>query len=172
MATHDPALRQQLDVLYRQHHGWLSAFLRQRTGCSQGAADLAQDTYLRILSTGLPHGMEQSRGFLARIARGLVIDRYRRKRIEGAYLEQIALYPQEQVPSPETRWLVIETLIELDRLLDTLPGKVRQAFLLHRLDGLGYREIAARLEVSISSVEKYIARALQACLLASLENEA
>lgn len=172
MAVNDPILRQQLDLLYREHHGWLSTFLRKRMGCSQGAADLAQDTYLRILTTGLPHGVEQPRGFLARIARGLVIDRYRRKRIETAYLEQIALYPQDQVPSPETRLLVIETLIELDRLLDELPGKVRQAFLLHRLDGLSYREIAEHLGVSVSSVEKYIARGLQACLLASLEGDA
>lgn len=55
-----------------------------------------------------------------------------------------------------------QTLIEIDTILHNLPGKVRTAPLLRKLDGLSYREIAERLHVSLSSVEKYIATGLQA----------
>jgi DNA-directed RNA polymerase specialized sigma24 family protein len=44
-----------------------------------------------------------------------------------------------------------------------LPAKARQALLLCKLDGMSYRDIAAELQVSVSSVEKYIAAGLLAC---------
>ncbi|MGH8817826.1 MAG: sigma factor-like helix-turn-helix DNA-binding protein, partial [Achromobacter pestifer] len=51
----------------------------------------------------------------------------------------------------------------IDTILHKLPAKVRMALLLCKLDGLGYQEIAKRLNVSVSSVEKYVAAALLAC---------
>lgn len=59
----------------------------------------------------------------------------------------------------------------IDRLLHGLPVNVRRALLMRRLDGMSYRDIAEQLDVSVSSVEKYVARALQACMLAALEME-
>jgi len=51
-----------------------------------------------------------------------------------------------------------------------LPEKARQAFLLKRVEGLSYQAIAEQLNVSISSVEKYAARGLQACAVAMMEH--
>lgn len=50
-------------------------------------------------------------------------------------------------------------------MLDGLNGKTREAFLLSQLDGLTYSEIAHKLGVSISSVKKYVAKAVEHCLL-------
>jgi RNA polymerase sigma-70 factor (ECF subfamily) len=50
--------------------------------------------------------------------------------------------------------------------LDGLPPKARSAFLLSQLDGLTYPEIAQRLEVSLSSVQQYMVRAMTACYAA------
>ncbi|MGH8815848.1 MAG: sigma factor-like helix-turn-helix DNA-binding protein, partial [Achromobacter pestifer] len=61
------------------------------------------------------------------------------------------------------RAMAIQALMELDAILNTLPAKAREALLLCKLDGLGYRDIANRLGVSVSSVKKYIATALLAC---------
>lgn len=149
--------------LYRGHHGWLHAWLCRKMGCAHHAADLAHDTFVRLIAKGSTPPPEQSRAYLAQIANGLVVDLYRRRRIEAAYLETIAHLPEPQAPSPETRAMVIETLVEIDALLDSLPAKARQAFLLCRLEGLSYRDIAVRLGVSASSVEKFVARALAAC---------
>ena len=163
------SLRRELGVLYADHHGWLSGWLRSRVGCSHTAADLAQDTYLRVLVRGRLPEPHQSRRHLTRIAKGLMIDLFRRRRIEAAYLEALRELPEPEVPSEETRAQVIETLVEIDALLHRLPDKPRSAFLMSRLEGLSYAVISERLGVSVSSVEKYIARGLEVCLRAALE---
>jgi RNA polymerase sigma-70 factor (ECF subfamily) len=71
------------------------------------------------------------------------------------------------MPSPEAQMILLETLAKVDALLDGLPPKVRTAFLLSRLDGLGYKEIAAQLGVSLRSVESYMAKAIRHCYFAT-----
>lgn len=154
---------QTVEVLYGAHHGWLRSWLRRKLGNACDAADLAHDTYVRILVSGRTPSAEESRRHLAQIANGLVIDLYRRRQIEAAYLEALSLLPAPQAPSEEDRALAVEALVEIDTILHRLPGKARTALLLCKLEGLGYREIAERLGVSVSSVEKYIAHGLLAC---------
>ena len=154
---------QPIEVLYGDHHGWLRGWLRKRLGNAFDAADLAHDTYVRILASGATPQPDQSRRHLTQIANGLLIDLYRRRGIEAAYLEAIAALPVALAPSEEVRALAVEALIEVDTILHKLPPKVRMALLLCKLDGLSYREIAERLHVSVSSVEKYVAAALLAC---------
>ncbi len=93
-----------------------------------------------------------------------MIDRWRRQDIEQAYLESIAHLPEPEVPSPETRLLILESLCRIEALLAGMPGKTRQAFLLSQLEGLGYAEIATRLGVSLASVKRYMRDAFLACL--------
>ncbi|EMP7213485.1 MULTISPECIES: sigma-70 family RNA polymerase sigma factor [Pseudomonas] len=156
-----------IQALYLDHHAWLLGWLRKRLRHSEGAADLAQDTFLHILGKPAPlQDIRQPRAWLSVVARGLLIDRLRRQRVEQAYLEAIAHLPEAQVPSPEHQLILLETLAHIDALLDGLAPKVRTAFLLSRLEGLGYKEIAIRLGVSLSSVEKYMATAIRHCFLA------
>ena len=163
MSAADLALQREVHALYSNHHGWLYGWLRKRLGNACDAADLAHDAYLRVLTSGRAPQADQSRRYLTQIAKGLAIDLYRRRQIETAYLETIALLARADAPSEETRAMILEALVELDALLQRLPSKARQALLLCRLEGLSYREVAQRLQVSVSSVEKYIAGALRAC---------
>ena len=159
-------LHQQIEVLYSNHHGWLQGWLRGKLGSAFDAADLAHDTYLRILARGRAPRPEESRQHLAQIANGLMVDLFRRRHIQAAYREALAHLPPAATPTPETRALIIEALTEIDAILASLPAKVREAFLLCKVEGLDYREIARRLDVSVSSVEKYMVRALLACCAA------
>ncbi len=59
--------------------------------------------------------------------------------------------------------LLLEKIIALDCLLNGLSHNARAAFLLHRVDGMPYAEIAQELGVTVSSVKKYIAKALLHC---------
>lgn len=171
MSSNETVLQKEIQDLYVQHHGWLRNLLYKKLGNAFDAADLAHDTYVRILGAlNLPEP-ENSRRYLARIANGLAIDLYRRRRIEAAYLQAISLLPEPEAPSEEARALAVEALIEIDAALHGLPVKVRQALLLCKIEGLSYQEIATRLKVSVSSVEKYIARGLQACCLALLDHD-
>ncbi|THF64735.1 sigma-70 family RNA polymerase sigma factor [Pseudothauera nasutitermitis] len=153
--------------LYRQHHGWLLGWLRARLGCPHNAADLAHDTFVRLLGNRRQvEQLAEPRAYLTTIARGLVVDHWRRRDIEQAWLQAVAQLPEALAPSPETRVLVIEALLRIDAMLDGLRPKVREAFLLSQLDGLGYREIGERLGVSERMIKKYMAQAMLACMLA------
>jgi RNA polymerase sigma-70 factor (ECF subfamily) len=149
--------------LYADHHHWLHVWLRKKLGCSEHAADLAHDTFLRLLDRDEPVELREPRAFLTTIAKGLIANHFRRQKIERAWLETLALQPEAEAPSPETRALIVETLVEIDRRLDTLAPLVRRAFLLSQIDGLPQAEIAAALGISVPTVKRYLAKALVAC---------
>ncbi|MCV2218540.1 sigma-70 family RNA polymerase sigma factor [Thauera sp. Sel9] len=151
--------------LYNEHHRWLLGWLRHKLGCQQQAADLAQDTFLRILGSRREplSGVREPRAYLTTIAHGLVIDHYRRRELERAWLESLAGEEAAMAPSPEQRQLVLEALMEVDRLLDGLSAKARAAWLYNRLDGLTHAEIAARLGVSVPRVRQYLTKVARQC---------
>lgn len=157
-----PSSPSAFETTYRDHHGWLVSWLRRRVSDVHEAADLAQDTFVRVL--GQPaRELQEPRAFLATVARSVLIDHTRRLSLERAYLHTLAQLPEPVTPSPEERLTALQALEEVDRMLDGLGTKVRSAFLLAQLDGLPYKEIAARLGVSVSSVEKYVATGLRQC---------
>jgi RNA polymerase sigma-70 factor (ECF subfamily) len=155
--------------LYSNHHGWLNGWLRARLGNSADAADVAQDTFMRLLQRTGQLDLQAPRAFLRTIARGLVIDLWRREELHRAYLETVALLPPAEVPSPEARELLLELLEAIAHMLDGLKPNVRQAFLLAQCEGMPYQQIAETLGVSLRSVERYIADALFHCYVLRYE---
>ncbi len=162
VATQDH--QQHIASLYADHHGWLHGWLRKKLGNNCDAADLAQDTYVRLLVSGRRPEPAQSRAWLTQIARGLVLDFYRRRRLEQAWQETLASLPEPETPSLEQQAIILQTLLAIDAALDALPAKVRETFLLSQFDGLTYREIAQRLGISVAAVRKYMLKAAAACL--------
>lgn len=157
---------QTLHALYRDHRSWLENWLHRRMGNAWDAADLSQDTFVRVLASAQPLAdLREPRAYLLTVGKRLLSNFYTRRSLEQAYLEALAQLPEESVPSPEQRWLLLETLQALDELLDGLAPVVRRAFLWSQLEGLGYREIAERLNVSERTVKRYMAQAYEHCLL-------
>lgn len=152
--------------LYKAHHGWLRSWLRVRLGCADKAADIAHDTFVRVLAHPAPVPMHEPRAYLSTIAHGLVVDHWRRLDLERAYKEALAALPEPTASSPELRVLTFEALVAIDAMLSALPEKGRRAFLLSQLDGLTYREIAGQIGVSERMVKKYMANAMLHCLTA------
>nr|WP_308410558.1 sigma-70 family RNA polymerase sigma factor [Janthinobacterium sp. AD80] len=151
-------------ALYQQHHGWLYGWLRYKLGNAADAADLAHDTFIRILAGRDIAAISQPRAYLTTVARGILINWYQRQALERAYLDAIALLPEAQAPSCEAQYLILETLHQVDAMLDALPAVVRRAFLLSQLEGLTYDAIAVRLDISLASVKRYMKQAFLACL--------
>lgn len=153
--------------LYRDHHGWLSVWLRKKLGNSFDAADLAHDTFVRLMAGRRKEGAgAEPRALLAHIAKGLVVDHWRRRALEDAYLAAVAQLPAPEAPSPEARALILETLHAIDASLRSLPARTREIFLLSQFDGAGYAEIAQNLRLSLSTVKRHMQAALTACLIA------
>ncbi|ENO90497.1 sigma-70 family RNA polymerase sigma factor [Thauera linaloolentis] len=161
----DASPPQDLQTLYRDHHGWLQGWLRGKLGNACDAADLAQDTFMRVLQRREAETLREPRAYLSTIARGLVADFFRRQRLEQAYLDVLATLPEPEAPSPETRSIMLEALIAIDTMLDGMKPAVRQAFLLSQLEGLTYAEIATQLGVTKRTVSNYMCQAIEQCYL-------
>ncbi|KPU93724.1 RNA polymerase subunit sigma [Variovorax paradoxus] len=155
----------EVQTLYSNHHGWLQGWLRRKLGCPHNAADLAQDTFVRVLGKKEPVAAAEPRAYLATIANGLVVDFHRRRALERAYLETLAALPEPQSPSLEERAIVLEALSAIDAMLDGMTPAIRQAFILSQLEGLTYAQIAQRLQVTVRTVNNYMLKALEHCYL-------
>lgn len=155
-----------VEVLYNDHHHWLTGWLRRKLGCPESAADLAQDTFIRVLTAREAPTLIEPRAFLTTVAKRVLFNFYRRQDLERAYLDALAQMPEHVAPSEEERAIILQTLLELDQLLDGLPVQVKRAFLLAQLDGLTYAQIGAELGISIATVKRHLNKAAMRCYFA------
>lgn len=155
-----------VEVLYHDHHNWLNGWLRRKLGCPDSAADLAQDTFVRVLNGRELPALIEPRAFLTTIAKRVLFNHYRRQDLERAYHEALAQLPEQVAPSEEDRAIILQTLMELDQLLDGLPAAVKRAFLLSQVDGLSHGEIAVELSISIATVKRHLNKAAMRCYFA------
>lgn len=153
--------------IYSSHHGWLLRWLRGKLPCAYQAADLAHDTFVRLLAApqaAMP-AMREPRAYLTTVAQRLLIDHYRRLSLEQAWLEALAQQPELLMQSPEERLTIVQALQRVDAMLAGLPDAVRSAFLMAHVDDMGYAEIAQRLGVSERTVKRHMAQAFEQCIV-------
>lgn len=163
MPTAELSLRQQFQTLYSTHHEWLLGWLRRRLGCPHQAADMAQNTFLRVLAArDALGGVEQPRAWLATTAKRLLIDEARRRRIEQRYLDELTRQASQidGYPSPEAILTAVQAMIQLDEVLQRVSSNARGAFIRHYLDGETHATVAQELGVSPRMVRKYLAQVL------------
>lgn len=120
---------------------------------------------MRMLSSRSADQIREPRDYLAAVARGLVIDRYRRRAIEAAYLQSLAARPEQVAPSEEDKAIILDTLMAVDKTLTMLGARARRIFLLSQLDGLTYQQIAVHEGVSLTTIKKHMVRAFTECTL-------
>ncbi|MBH9396704.1 RNA polymerase subunit sigma [Pseudomonas aeruginosa] len=156
-------------TLYLENHAWLRggrAYRLRSWGREVGDA-LAQAPFLRILArpdAAQREAIRQPRAYLTRIATCVLVSWRRRQSLELAWLEALATLPEPLQPSPEQQSVIVETLHEIDALLDTLRPRVKQAFLMATLDGMRQKDIAEALDVALPTVKKYIHQGFLTCL--------
>lgn len=160
--------------LYVEHHAWLKRWLWQRMGCRSDAADLTQDTFLRLFRPAVaPRASDlcQPRAYLATVARRLMLNLYRRRSVEQAWLHTLQQMPEQWAASAEEQYLIQEALQLIDSLLHGLPSVVRRAFLLSQLEGHSHAQIAMALGVTVRSVRRYLTQAMEHCMLLAMADE-
>src|SRR5262249_16113104 len=134
---------------------------RQR-GSGADTDDVAQDACVRALDLDSPQRVRDPLRYLFRIARNLVIDR-RRSRARDAILAESLAVIEHGASSPVDPERILVGKQDLQRVIAaiaSLPPRCREAFTLHRFQGLSYAAIARRMGVSTSMVEKHIAEAM------------
>ena len=153
-----------VNTLYRQHHSWLYQWLKRRLNHSEDAADLAHDTFIRILKRKDQLYFDQPRALLTTVAKGILINWYQRKSIEKAYLEVLSSRPEYDEISPEQKISAIESLCLINQLLNQMPERQQQVFIWSQLEGLTQQEIANRLNISTRTVMRDLVAVLTQCL--------
>ncbi|MGE8187787.1 sigma-70 family RNA polymerase sigma factor [Pseudomonas sp. NPDC086278] len=163
MSGTDLSHRNDVGGMFRAHYPWLCARLRRYLGASASVEDIAAETFVQLLESPGPTPIREPRALLTTIARRLIFQLWRRRDLERQHLEQLCKADLVAGPSPEELAHLSQTLKRLERTLDRLPGKVRATFLLSRVDGLTYPQIAAELGISQRSVSVYMTRSHALC---------
>lgn len=154
----------EISSLYGRHGDWLRLWLKRRTRCPERAADLAQDTFCRILERQEVADLRNPRAYLATVARRILIDDVRRREVEQAYLDAYALlHSDSEALSPERIAEAANLLGAIMQVLEGLSEKARRSFLMIRFDGLRYADAAAILGISERMVKRYVAQAYTHC---------
>ena len=152
---------------FREFYTQILHFLRKRTDNTSDAADMTQDVFTQWLGYQDRGKIEQPRAFLFQMARNLLRDHWRRQQVRhavhGERNESEAEPLSDERDDPMVAALRLQRLEQLKRVLAELSPRRREALMLHRFEGLSQAQIAERMGISVSMVEKHIALALLHC---------
>jgi len=155
-----------IQEIIRRHHGALIKFLRRRMPIADDADDVAQETYIRMMKYEGSRDIRSPSAMLFRIAVNVANDHGRaaQARYASSHTELDNVELVSEQPSAERALLAGQHLDLLLDVIEALPPKCKQVFLLSRASGLTYAEIAEHCGISVKMVEKQISRAMAICL--------
>jgi RNA polymerase sigma-70 factor (ECF subfamily) len=144
--------------------GGLRCFVRGGGATREDAEDVIQEAYLRVLRYSAEHAVESQERLLFSAAKNLAVDSRRRRYVRTRTATDYAVLEAATQSWPDAHEVVYasQRLNKVELAVAQLPPRCREVFLIHRLDGLSYSQIAVQLGISVSAVEKHMARA---CLL-------
>lgn len=154
--------RAQFLQVFLAHRAQMEALVSRRVGCRATAADLVQDLFVRFWRRPLVQ-VEELGSYLLRSAGNIAIDHLRSQGVRDRLTESLEPELQETAAEPQAAVQAGNDLRHVEAALRALPERTRQIFLLNRIHGRKYAEIAKALGLSQSAVEKHMMRALQAC---------
>ncbi len=155
--------REQLSELWNNYSTELHRFIYKRVQDEDEAWDIVQEAMTRITQYQHSENTENLRALWYRIAGNLVIDQSRRQSVRTAYAQsQQHIEPQLQ-PAPDTQLAARQHLQLLQEVVDELPEKCRQVFILRKFRDYDQQQIADELSISRRMVEKHLQKALSHC---------
>jgi RNA polymerase sigma-70 factor (family 1) len=144
--------KQEFKILFDTYFDSVRSYLFYRGADKEHASDLAQDVFLRIWEKQMDIDLKTVRRLLYKIANDMFVSQYRREDLEMNYRK--TLKKDTSDISPEERLQYNELFTNYTKALAELPEKQRTVFLMSRMEGLKYKEIAERLNVSVKAIEK------------------
>jgi len=160
--SEEPANKRDFSALYSRTVAPLRRYLARLLGNTDDAQDVAQDAYLRVYPKVNREQVDQPEALLYVTARRLAINRLKRRSISPISREELNLdFAASQNPSVQQQVMARQELGFLEEAIAQLPEGCRTVLLLRKVELLSHREIADRLGIAISTVEKQHARALR-----------
>ena len=170
---HDRRPLSAVSAAFLENHAFLKQFLARFFSNRQDIEDVAQEAFLRAFVAEQQKEIEQPRAYLFRIAKNLALTKLTKKSNKitdyleecgGSVVIECGAAADSEVEAQESLGLYCEAVA-------ALPEKCRQAFLLRKVHGLAHKEIAERMSLSVSSVEKYLFRGVLECRTFVQEHE-
>lgn len=153
------------ESIYLSHQSELQLHLARIVDCPDIAAELVQECFIIFSREAQKQIVEHPRGYLFRTARNLAYDHIKHRKVTEKHLNtnDPTLIPYEETFSAEYLAIAEEKLSIFSNIVDELPIRAREAFILNRVYGMTYSEVAIELNITDSAVEKLLARALLHC---------
>lgn len=150
-----------VDIVVRRHEGALRRFVGSRIGGDADVDDIVQEVFVRFARRSPGEAIERLEAYLFQTAHNLIRDRARHRQVRRDAATEAEDASAAQTPiSPEQTLIDRQTLALVRQALADLPERTRNVFLLHRVDGLRHQDIASALNMSLSTVEKDVRRAM------------
>lgn len=158
----DRARRRVLERLFRSEATGLARFMRSRIGGVEEVQDLVQEAFANLAAARPQILFDRPEAYLQRIARNLVFERYRRldPRRSPRFVPVDEALSVAEPPRQEWAIEADDARARYLAVLDTLAPRTREIFLLHRVDGLNYAQIADHMDLTVKAVEYHMSRAL------------
>lgn len=147
------------DNFYKKHSRALNNFMYYRTGDAQRSLDLVQEAFIKIWDKCSEISLDRAKNYLFKTANNLFLNETRHQKI---VLEYNKSNPFKETTAQDPEFVLREKEFgeKLQSAIAKLPEGQREVFLLNRIDGMKYREIAEMLEISVKAVEKKMMKAL------------
>lgn len=157
-----PQSKTAIAKLFADHHDRLQYYLRARLANEDDAAELTQEAYLRMLRVKRSDLIRHPQAYLYRIARNLVHELYTGQRLPTDDAADLELFEADEPGPAELAALNLRRRM-IERAMKELSPKCQAVLLLHWQEGLTQAEIAKRMNLSRSMVQKYLATGLAHC---------
>ncbi|SFJ01079.1 RNA polymerase sigma-70 factor, ECF subfamily [Sphingomonas sp. NFR04] len=156
-----------IDVWFADHvfayHAQTLRYATRLVRRADEAEELVQEAYARLFALDGWAAIANPHAFTIRIVRNLAIERFRRAEVvqlaQGALLQ--ALETTDQDPTPDVVAMDRSELQHVARVLQEMPPRMREAMILRRIDGLPPAQVAERMNISVSTVETHLVKALR-----------
>lgn len=155
--------------MFDQHFDAIRRYIYYRSGDKELATDVAQEAFMKLWEKQVSFDPKNNVGLVYKMASDLFVSRYRHQQVEWEYLKKVELDVEDE--SPADRMEFAELKNRYEEALGALSEKQRLVFLMSRLDGLKYQEIAERLDVSVKAIEKHMSAALKQLKMKLIKDE-
>lgn len=152
-------------AFYQQHQNELIYYTTRITACRDTAEDIIQESFIILCREVKQQHIENPRAFLFRVAKNLAFDHLKHKKVTDNYAQ--AQYPvlESTIEAPSIEQIMAdrEAIELLQQVINELPPRCRDTFILNKIHEMSYGEVAQYTGISESGVEKHIMKGLQHC---------
>ena len=158
LLNHDPLKKEEFKNIYSKYGKAIRTYLYYRSGNEELANDLTQDTFVKLWEGSFKYHKDKTKALLYKIAGGLFLDYLRKTKSEADYIAHFKFKLKEDSEQNEN---TEDYRKKCEIALIVLTEKERTVFLMNKMEGMIYKEIAEYLEISIKAVEKRMSSALK-----------